>query len=372
MPTYFEGQDLTDDALLTPDTLKICTIGTTNPRDIPKTLNLKDSDHFDYYTKNLRVTYPGCSPSTTMAIPNVVIHYDTFDQFGKTGVYVGVPQTFVDALRTKLNSAGNKPVFEDVALASDEKYWWTRCGFLPAEAGKEYIYIIDEEDGEIVEDPYPGFPELFAQIKSSVVCNITCAVKMTAKIHVDKKEESSDDEPPGLEEAPAAAGGDQSAQDKATKQSRSEKKSRKAIQKLGMKPVSGIIRVTVKKAKGMLFVITKPDVFKSPNSDTYIIFGEAKIEDGSQRGYDDELKKWNPEAAAAGAAGAAAPASDAAATAGSAAKSAESDEPVDETGVSTTDIDLVMSQTKASRGAAVRALKNHNGDIVNAIMELTM
>ena len=25
----------------------------------------------------------------------------------------------------------------------------------------------------------------------------------------------------------------------------------------------------------MLFVITKPDVFKSPNSDTYIIFGEV-------------------------------------------------------------------------------------------------
>lgn len=29
----------------------------------------------------------------------------------------------------------------------------------------------------------------------------------------------------------------------------------------------------------MLFVIPKPDVFKSPISDTYIIFGEAKIED---------------------------------------------------------------------------------------------
>lgn len=29
----------------------------------------------------------------------------------------------------------------------------------------------------------------------------------------------------------------------------------------------------------ILFVINKPDVFKSPASDTYIIFGEAKIED---------------------------------------------------------------------------------------------
>merc|ERR1712001_692895 len=63
------------------------------------------------------------------------------------------------------------------------------------------------------------------------------------------------------------------------KQNRQEKKARKAMQKLGMKPVPGIVRVTVKKAKNILFVINKPDVFKSPASDTYIIFGEAKIED---------------------------------------------------------------------------------------------
>merc|ERR1711957_240171 len=53
----------------------------------------------------------------------------------------------------------------------------------------------------------------------------------------------------------------------------------KAIQKLGMKPVPGIIRVTVKKSKNILFVISSPDVHKAPNSDTYIVFGEAKIED---------------------------------------------------------------------------------------------
>jgi hypothetical protein len=35
------------------------------------------------------------------------------------------------------------------------------------------------------------------------------------------------------------------------KQSRSEKKSRKAMLKLGMKPVSGVIRVTIKKSKNV-------------------------------------------------------------------------------------------------------------------------
>ena len=35
------------------------------------------------------------------------------------------------------------------------------------------------------------------------------------------------------------------------KQSRSEKKSRKAMQKLGMKPVPGVHRVTIKKSKNV-------------------------------------------------------------------------------------------------------------------------
>merc|ERR1712054_692494 len=47
----------------------------------------------------------------------------------------------------------------------------------------------------------------------------------------------------------------------------------------GFKPFPGVVRVTVKKSKNILFVIGKPDVHKSPASDTYIIFGEAKIED---------------------------------------------------------------------------------------------
>jgi nascent polypeptide-associated complex subunit alpha len=40
------------------------------------------------------------------------------------------------------------------------------------------------------------------------------------------------------------------------------------VQKLGMKPVPGIVRVTVRKSKQILFVIGQPDVYKSPFSDT--------------------------------------------------------------------------------------------------------
>jgi len=44
----------------------------------------------------------------------------------------------------------------------------------------------------------------------------------------------------------------------------------------------------------------------------------------------------------------------------------------DETGLEPKDIELVMNQAGVSRAKAVKALKNQNSDIVNAIMELTM
>merc|ERR1711931_407278 len=101
----------------------------------------------------------------------------------------------------------------------------------------------------------------------------------------------SDDSIPDLEETTsqqttsqvaAAAEIDEELVSKA-KQSRSEKKARKIMSKLGLKQIQGVSRVTIRKSKNILFVINKPDVYKSPASDTYIVFGEAKIEDLSQQ-----------------------------------------------------------------------------------------
>ena len=58
------------------------------------------------------------------------------------------------------------------------------------------------------------------------------------------------------------------------KSSRGEKKFKKAMTKLGMKPVPGINRVTIKKAKSLLLYIDDPEILKNPGSDnSYIIFG---------------------------------------------------------------------------------------------------
>jgi nascent polypeptide-associated complex subunit alpha len=167
----------------------------------------------------------------------------------------------------------------------------------------------------------------------------------------------SDDEMPELEQTQ----GGEVEEDSKGKQNRSEKKSRKAMQKLGMRAVPGIVRVTVKKSKNILFVISKPDVFKSPSSDTYIIFGEAKIEDLSAQAQNAAAQQFQaPESAAA------APAAPAAAAAD------DDDEEVDDSDLVAGDIDLVMAQAGVSRAKAVKALKANDKDIVNAIMELTM
>ncbi|XP_075925299.1 uncharacterized protein LOC116949549 isoform X6 [Petromyzon marinus] len=149
------------------------------------------------------------------------------------------------------------------------------------------------------------------------------------------------------------------------KQSRSEKKARKAMSKLGLRQVAGVTRVTIRKSKNILFVITKPDVFKSPASDTYIVFGEAKIEDLSQQAQMAAAEKFKvPGEAAPGVQERVQPAP--------VQEESEEEDEVDEGGVEAKDIELVMSQANVSRSKAVRALKNNSNDIVNAIMELTM
>jgi nascent polypeptide-associated complex subunit alpha len=185
-----------------------------------------------------------------------------------------------------------------------------------------------------------------------------------------------------------AAGIDEELQSK-QKQTRAEKKARKAIAKLGLRPIQGILRVTIRKSKNILFVIQKPDVYKSPASDTYIVFGEAKIEDLSQRAQiaaanqfknigqnqttnnqtsneqitnqlnnnEKTLTDKNTNIQTTN-------------KTETIQEETDEDEQVDSEGIEENDIQLVMSQSKTSRSKAIKALRKCNNDIVNAIMEL--
>jgi len=177
-----------------------------------------------------------------------------------------------------------------------------------------------------------------------------------------KIDDSSDDDVPELEEG--KAGGD-AKENADSKVSRQEKKARKQIAKLGLKPVPGITRVAIRKSKSMLFVINKPEVYRNPNSDTYVVFGEAKIEDLAQQAQMAAAEKFKQAQAEA-------------VKAKQPEKIVEEeeeeddDDDVDAGDLEEKDIDLVIQQANCSRPKAIKALKKNNKDIVNAIMELTM
>merc|ERR1712157_666188 len=138
---------------------------------------------------------------------------------------------------------------------------------------------------------------------------------------------------------------------KPVKQNRSEK-TRKAMAKLGMKPVRGVLRVTVKKSKNILFVISKPDVFKSPVSDTYVIFGEAKIEDLSAQATQSAAEQFARQPPSASAAAPTATGDDeepAEVEAAADDDDNEAEEDVNEDGVEELDIELVMQQASVTR-----------------------
>ncbi|KAJ8115320.1 hypothetical protein OPT61_g3003 [Boeremia exigua] len=185
-----------------------------------------------------------------------------------------------------------------------------------------------------------------------------------------EEDESSDSEEEGDAVIPQGSS--------VTVHSRNEKKARKAIAKLGLKHIEGITRVTLRRPKNILFVINQPDVYKSPSSNTYIIFGEAKIEDlnsqaqasaaqqlaqAEQQGHDHAGHDHDHDHAH----------DDAKGKVEEKAEEEEDDgEEVDDSGLEAKDIELVMQQASVSRKKAVKALKENDNDIVNSIMALSI
>lgn len=63
--------------------------------------------------------------------------------------------------------------------------------------------------------------------------------------------------------------------------------------KLGMKPVTGINRVTLKRGKQVLLFIDSPEILKSPGAENcYVVFGEAKVNDFAQNLAQSEAKQF--------------------------------------------------------------------------------
>ncbi|KAK5115065.1 GAL4 enhancer protein [Meristemomyces frigidus] len=187
-----------------------------------------------------------------------------------------------------------------------------------------------------------------------------------AEVEDDDSSESDDAGEAGEANIPAGAS--------VTVHNRNEKKARKAIAKLGLKHVEGITRVTLRRPKNILFVISQPDVYKSPNSNTWIIFGEAKIEDLNSQAQASAAQQLAAQSASES--------QNQNGSSGDKGKAVEDKKPaeeeeddgeeVDETGLEGKDIELVMAQASVSRKKAVKALKENDNDIVNSIMALSI
>nr|CAO98813.1 nascent polypeptide-associated complex (NAC), alpha subunit [Nakaseomyces delphensis] len=152
---------------------------------------------------------------------------------------------------------------------------------------------------------------------------------------------------------------------------RNEKKAREMISKLGLKKVPGIIRVTFRKKDNQIYAIEKPEVFRSVGGN-YVVFGEAKVDNfterlaAAQQQTAQQQATKTPEDIQADL--------QAAADANESGKPADAsadDENVDAGDLNEDDIELVVQQTNASKNEAIKALKEHKGDIVNAIMSLS-
>merc|ERR1712227_49590 len=173
-------------------------------------------------------------------------------------------------------------------------------------------------------------------------------------------EEISDD--PKIEEISEDGAGDAQTEGK---QSRAQKKVMKAMSKLNLKKVPGIMKVVMRNSKkgNLLFSIHGGEVYKVPGSDTYIVFGEAVPEDFLRNAQMKAAEKFKvPETTAP------------AAPLATIEDENEDDENVEVSteGVEEKDIELVMQQAGVTKTKAIKALKNNGNDIVNAIMELTM
>ena len=72
-------------------------------------------------------------------------------------------------------------------------------------------------------------------------------------------------------------------------------KARELIKKLNLKQIKGISRVTFKQRGNLIYAIDSPDVYRSA-AGTYVVFGEAKVDDMNQRIAEAQAQQAQQEA----------------------------------------------------------------------------
>lgn len=151
---------------------------------------------------------------------------------------------------------------------------------------------------------------------------------------------------------------------------RNEKKARKLLITPDMEEIPNIMRATFKRDEKTYFFVDQPTIYKAKNSECYIVFGVVKVDNGESNALlNSAVDKFKaPEEAAEEAAEK--PAEEAAEKPAEEKKAEEPEEEVDATGVNPNDITFVMEQTGCTRAEAVKALRENDNDMINAVMAL--
>jgi len=144
---------------------------------------------------------------------------------------------------------------------------------------------------------------------------------------------------------------------------KSEKKVRKALSKLGMTKIEGVNRVTMKQKDNLILCVKDPEVFTSPQSDnTYIIFGELTFDDPEKKLSNEALNAMKKEGEKLKTV--------------TEKKEEQKVEVVPEAGELSEEgldkeaIETVMNESKCTRQQAIKALRAHNGDPVEALLDI--
>ena len=194
----------------------------------------------------------------------------------------------------------------------------------------------------------------------------------------DKKEETKPEEPKKEETKPEESKPETTEEKKPSEEQKkeetkpeetakpsgkAEKKVRKALSKLGMVKVDGVNRVTMKQKDSYILYVKEPEVFSSPqNPNSFIIFGEITFEDHEKKLTQDTIEQLKKE--------------------GEKLRTVteKKEEPkvevvpegeeLNEEGLEKEAIETVMNEGKCSRQAAIKALRAHNGDPVEALLEV--
>ena len=141
---------------------------------------------------------------------------------------------------------------------------------------------------------------------------------------------------------------------------KAEKKVRKALSKLGMVKVDGVNRVTMKQKDSYVLYVKDPEVYSSPqNPNSFIIFGEVTFDDHEKKLTQEAIAKLKKEGEKL---------------------NEKKEEPkvevvpegeeLSEEGLEKDAIETVMNEGKCSRQAAIKALRAHNGDPVEALLDV--